>query len=93
MVVPIDTEETFLSNDKPSGKSVMVYNNPEDESIKNINLNLGKDDVKVDSLSGHIFYIYVQIAAVASSATDYTLANAILGEIKTITGSTVAELS
>lgn len=35
----------------------------------------------------------IQIAAVASSATDYTLANAILGEIKTITGSTVAELS
>ena len=35
----------------------------------------------------------IQIAAVASSATDYTLANAILGEIKTITGSTVAALS
>ena len=35
----------------------------------------------------------IQIAAVASSATDYTLANTILGEIKTITGSTVAALS
>ena len=35
----------------------------------------------------------IQIAAVASSATDYTLANAILGEIKTITGFTVAALS
>ena len=35
----------------------------------------------------------IQIAAVASNATDYTLANAILGEIKTITGSTVAALS
>ena len=36
--VSIDTEETFLSNDKPSGKAVMVYNNPENESIKNINI-------------------------------------------------------
>ena len=35
----------------------------------------------------------IQIAAVASNATDYTLANTILGEIKTITGSTVAALS
>ena len=71
--VSIDTEETFLSNDKPSGKAVMVYNNPENESIKNINLNLGKDNVKVDSLSGHIFYIYVQIAGVPSVDTPCSM--------------------
>lgn len=35
----------------------------------------------------------IQIAAVKANDTDYTLANAILGEIKTITGSTVAALS
>ena len=71
--VSIDTEETFLSNDRPSEKAVKVYNNPEDESIKNINLNLGKDDVKVDSLSGHIFYIYVQIAGVPSVDTPCSM--------------------
>lgn len=35
----------------------------------------------------------IQIAALKANDTDYTLANAILGEIKTITGSTVAALS
>ena len=34
----------------------------------------------------------IQIAAVASSATDYTLANTILGEIQAITGTSVANL-
>ena len=34
----------------------------------------------------------IQIAAVASSATDYTLANTILREIQAITGTSVAEL-
>ena len=35
----------------------------------------------------------IQIAAVASSKTDYTLANTILGEIQAITGTSVAELA
>ena len=35
----------------------------------------------------------IQIAAVASSNTDYTLANTILGEIQAITGTSVAELA
>ena len=35
----------------------------------------------------------IQIAAVASNATDYTLANTILGEIQAITGTSVAELA
>ena len=34
----------------------------------------------------------IQIAAVASNATDYTLANTILGEIQAITGTSVANL-
>lgn len=35
----------------------------------------------------------IQIAVVASSSTDYTLANTILGKIQAITGTSIAELS
>ena len=65
--VYIDTEETFSPTGKPSEKAVEVYNNNEDDNtIKNINLNLDKDSINIDTLSNHIFYIYVQIAGTPS---------------------------
>ena len=64
--VSIDTEETFSPTGRPSEKAVVVYNNSEEEDIKNISLNLDKDSIRVDTLSGHIFYIYVQIAGTPS---------------------------
>ena len=72
--VYIDTEDTFSPTGKPSEKAVEVYNNNEDDStIKNINLNLDKDSINIDTLSNHIFYIYVQIAGNPSVDTPCSM--------------------
>lgn len=65
--VCVDTEETFVAG-SPSSSAVTVYDNTESANVKRKALSLCASDLGVDSLSGHLFYVYTACGGVPDTS-------------------------
>lgn len=66
--VSIDTELTFTDAYASSSKAYTAFTN-EDPAVRECNLNITATQMGLESLSGHIFYVYVQVAGTPSADT------------------------